>query len=212
MVDNLHDSFGEVLHTFRTRTKIHQQQLADRLGVHRNTIGAWERGDRLPESRGIVLELANQLHLDQQETRQLLEASLMTLTRYWIVSAPRNPFFTGRTALLIQLHAALHQGQTYALCGLSGIGKTQLALEYVYQYAQQYYAVFWIAAETVQTVTSSFFTIAEQLHLLDQQEQTQQRAVSEVRTWLDTHKGWLLVFDNVEQLAMLKAFLPSAQH
>ena len=56
-------SFGESLQTLRKQKKIHQQLLADKLGVHRNTIGAWERGDRLPDSKGIVFELAKDLQI-----------------------------------------------------------------------------------------------------------------------------------------------------
>ncbi len=42
------DPFGEVLKSFRKRKRLSQQALAERLGVHRNTISIWERGDFLP--------------------------------------------------------------------------------------------------------------------------------------------------------------------
>src|SRR5215472_18641951 len=122
--------FGDLLHQLRKRKKINQQQLAERLGVHRNTIGGWERGDRLPETKGMVLELATQLALDEQETRQLLEASLTALSPYWQVPYQRNSLFTGREEIQHQLHEALSQqktailSQSYALSGLGGIGKT----------------------------------------------------------------------------------------
>ena len=48
------DSFGALLKAFRTRRRLTQQQLADKLGIHRNTIGTWERGDYLPESKGLA--------------------------------------------------------------------------------------------------------------------------------------------------------------
>ena len=75
-------SFGELLKTFRKQRHIRQQQLADLLDVHRNTIGAWERGDRLPATRGLVLEVARCLRLEQQETTRLLEASLTAVLTY----------------------------------------------------------------------------------------------------------------------------------
>lgn len=71
MESRQHLCFGELLHELRKRKRINQQQLADRLGVHRNTIGTWEQGDFLPDSRGIVLKLARLLSLDVQETRHL---------------------------------------------------------------------------------------------------------------------------------------------
>lgn len=75
-------AFGELLRTFRKQRCVRQQQLADQLDVHRNTIGAWERGDRLPATRGLVLEVARCLRLEQQETARLLEASLTAVLTY----------------------------------------------------------------------------------------------------------------------------------
>src|SRR5690348_9491687 len=93
-------SFGELLRAFRKRSRLTQQQLAAALGVHYNTISGWERGDTLPDNKGIVLELGKQLHLDDLESRQLLEASLTALAPYWHVPLRRNLFFTGRQRLL----------------------------------------------------------------------------------------------------------------
>jgi transcriptional regulator with XRE-family HTH domain len=58
-------SFGELLKGLRKEKKMSQEDLATKLGVHRNTIGAWERGLYLPECRGLLLELASQLHLKE---------------------------------------------------------------------------------------------------------------------------------------------------
>ena len=69
-------SFGETLKFFRKQQGMTQKQLAAKIGVHVNTIWAWERGDYLPQTKGFILEIANQLGLSDFETRQLLEASL----------------------------------------------------------------------------------------------------------------------------------------
>jgi transcriptional regulator with XRE-family HTH domain len=92
--------FGELLQTFRLRRHLTQQQLAAQLGVHRNTIGGWERGMSLPESKSLVLELVKLLRLTDQEARQLLEASFTSLAPLWHVPYPRTPFFTGREETL----------------------------------------------------------------------------------------------------------------
>src|SRR5712691_5848480 len=108
-------SFGELLKAIRTQKQISQQELASRMGVHRNTISAWERGDRLPDTRGTVLELGRQLDLDEQETGLLLEASLLAVVTHWFVPFQRNLFFTGRTEILRRIHETLRQEKTATL-------------------------------------------------------------------------------------------------
>src|SRR5690242_4574043 len=88
--------FGDLLTTLRKQRRMSQHDLAGKLDIHRNTLGKWERGVCLPQSKTIVLELARQLQLTSQETRRLLEASLTALNPYWSLPYPRNPFFTGR--------------------------------------------------------------------------------------------------------------------
>ena len=209
--------FGEILRTFRRRQPLTQQQVAAELGMHRNTIGSWEHGDFLPESKGIVLELARVLHLDDQETRQLLEASLTALAPYWNVPYPRNPLFTGRGEILDTLHQRLSPNlsiastQSHAIYGLGGIGKTQLAVEYAYRYALEYTAIFWITAESDETIMGSFLALAEMLQLPERREADQQRIVVAVQQWLSSHKEWLLIWDNLEDLELLLRFLPPAR-
>ncbi len=77
----IHQSFGEILRAYRKRKRMTQKQLAQLLDTHANTISSWELGTYLPQTRGLVLELARHLGLNDQETRQLLEASLTALSR-----------------------------------------------------------------------------------------------------------------------------------
>jgi len=207
-------SFGTLLKAFRHRQHLTQAHLAQLIGVHRHAIGRWERGDVLPATKGLVLELAKHLRLDDQETRHFLEASLTALAPPWLVPLPRNPFFTGREALLEAVHARLGVEHTWehlpsiALQGLGGIGKTQIALEYAYRHALEYSAVCWIAAETEEQIVSSLVQTAEALHLPERAAQDQQRLVTEVQRWLATHGQWLLIWDNLEDLGLLDRYLP----
>src|SRR5947209_8605197 len=114
-------AFGDLLKSFRKQRRLSQQALATLLGVHRNTVSIWERGDFLPESKTIVLEVAHQLHLNDRDTRHLLEASLTGINLHWHVPFPRNPFFTGREAILETLHAQLGTDQAVALTQSSAL-------------------------------------------------------------------------------------------
>jgi len=210
-------SFGELLKTCRKRKRLTQRQLAQRLDVHANTVSSWELGTYLPATRGLVLELARHLELDEPGTRQLLEASLTALPPYWHVPFLRNPFFTGSEKILEVLHTRLGSDQVGALTrssalhGLGGVGKTQIALEYAYRHALEYSAVFWIGAEIDEQVISSFWQIAESLQLPERAEKDQGALVTAVKRWLSTHSQWLLIWDNLEDLALLDRFLPSAR-
>jgi transcriptional regulator with XRE-family HTH domain len=69
-------SFGKMLRAFRQRQRLTQQALADKLEVHRNTIILWEGDKPFPGTKAMVFRIASHLRLSEQETRQLLEASL----------------------------------------------------------------------------------------------------------------------------------------
>jgi hypothetical protein len=131
----------------------------------------------------------------------------------WNVPFRRNPFFTGREDILQRLHNTLHQEkaaaltQPQAISGLGGIGKTRTAIEYAYRHQDDYQAVLWAKAESRETLVSDFVTIAHLLSLSVKEEQD--LIVRSVKRWLQDHTGWLLIFDNADDLTMVRDFLPS---
>ena len=134
----------------------------------------------------------------------------------WNAPYQRNMLFTGREDILEKLHTLLTTGQTAALTqpqaisGLGGIGKTQIAIEYTYRYHTDYMAVFWVKADLREVLISDFVSIADLLNLPEKNEQDQSRVVNAVKRWLQSNTGWLLIFDNADDLAMVKDFIPSA--
>jgi transcriptional regulator with XRE-family HTH domain len=210
--------FGELLKTYRKQQGLTQQQLARKLDIHQNTVGAWERGDYLPATRGKILELARSLHLSKSETHYLLEASLLAVTFYWGLPSPRNPFFTGRQEVLQRLHLLLFEEQNViscrscALSGMGGMGKTQTAIEYAYRYAPDYAAVLWANAGTEESLLESFAVIARILKLSGPYRQKQEDVVALVLNWLTIHRDWLLILDNVEESRLVRRFVPASRH
>ena len=68
-------AFGELLRRFRVREGFSQQQLAASVGVSRNAVSAWERGEFLPKYAEKVERIAEVLYLNEEETDQLLAAA-----------------------------------------------------------------------------------------------------------------------------------------
>lgn len=206
--------FGELLVRFRKRQHLSQEALAVLLGTHRNTISLWERGDYLPDTLTMVLELIRVLSLSEDEANLLLEARFGTSSVLPVYALPysRNPYFTGREDLLQSLHTNL-TGADYgappiALSGLGGVGKTQLALEYAYRYRKSYRNIFWADAASFQTLFEAFVQFASLLHLLEKDKHDQRHIIAAVKQWLTEHKEWLLILDNLEQLDLIATFVP----
>jgi tetratricopeptide (TPR) repeat protein/DNA-binding CsgD family transcriptional regulator len=128
---------------------------------------------------------------------------------------PHNPFFLGREEVLARLRRQFQAGQTMAIsppqaiCGLGGVGKTQVALEYAHRYGRDYQAVFWVRADSRDTLVTAYLEIASVVHLPERNEQDQRVAIAAVKEWLSQHNNWLLILDNADELALLPEFLPA---
>ena len=127
----------------------------------------------------------------------------------WNVPYRRNTFFTGRSQVLTLLHDNFRQGKeanrTQALSGLGGIGKTQIAIEYVYRYHSDYEVILWLRGDTKEKMHADMATVAALLNLKERSNLTEA-----LRAWLRTHTKWLLVIDNIEDLKLIEALLPAS--
>ncbi len=126
----------------------------------------------------------------------------------------RNSFFTNREEILKHLHDALREGkatgfsQPLALSGLGGIGKTQIALEYAYRYRDEYYFILWAKADSYGSLVSDFVLMARVLRLPERNLQDYDQVVGAVKRWLQGNAHWLLILDNVDDLATASDFIP----
>ena len=153
--------------------------------------------------------------VEDAQTRNFGSNAVVSIPRFWNVPYQRNPFFTGREKLLEDLHETLGNYQNnfavtpQALCGLGGIGKTQIALEYAYRYSQEYQAVFWVKANSRANLATSLLSLAGLLQLSEYTSQDLVMVTAKLQQWLREHQHWLLIFDNVDDLTSIRDLLPT---
>ena len=124
--------------------------------------------------------------------------------------------FTGREILIAALCTRLGDiapnqwNHRVALFGLGGIGKTQLALEYVYTHRDNYEFVFWISAVSEATLLSSFQDIAKRTRCVPNTlSMPPPEIASAVLAWLNRQESWLLVIDNLDNIEVIDPYLPN---
>lgn len=194
-----------------------QEQVAEMIGTTAPNVSRWERGITAPgpyfrqklceilEKNVKELGFVQDSHDDteQELPEQKSISSVPVNSGYlWNVPHRRNPFFTGRKEVLQSLHDMLQTGakavlaQVQAISGLGGIGKTSTVTEYAYQYRNEYQAIFWIQAQTFDTLITDVIAIANLLNLPEKGDQDQRHILEAVKRWLNDHREWLLILDN----------------
>jgi len=136
-----------------------------------------------------------------------------TFNQLWMVPSARNPYFSGREAELQEIATLLRVEQNgangLAISGAGGTGKTHLALEYAYRHREEYRHVFWLQAETRDTLNASYGDIAQLLDLPEKGQQEQHLLVEAVKSWLANNHTWLLILDHASDLTLTRSYLPT---
>jgi tetratricopeptide (TPR) repeat protein len=120
---------------------------------------------------------------------------------------PRNPNFTGRVESLDRLRKAMRANQAvtvHSLRGMGGVGKTQLAIEYAYRFASDFDIVWCVPSEQPELIPEHLAQLGVALGL-----DADPSSIKQVLEALRRRQRWLLVFDNAEDAAELRPFLPS---
>jgi tetratricopeptide (TPR) repeat protein len=146
------------------------------------------------------------------------EATHRPSQRIWSDEIPhRNVDFTGRVPELEMMHDDLNSGQpphVQVIAGMGGIGKTELATEYIYHYIDEYEIIWWIRAEHHDRVRDALVKLAQRLGLREATSDSgRDRAITAVLETLqsDVQRSWLLVYDNAVDLLELQKYLPTSR-
>ncbi|MFB7247801.1 ATP-binding protein [Streptomyces populi] len=126
----------------------------------------------------------------------------------------RNTRFTGREPLLNEAYHLLQGAEAGAgvvtLHGMSGVGKTQLAAEYVYRFGSEYDVVWWVNAEKRVTYRRRLAELAPQLGLTTGAEYGERlRAVRDSLRRGDPYARWLLILDGADEPDQIYDLVPT---
>ena len=146
----------------------------------------------------------------------MADTSATSAHHSFLIPYEKNEHFIGRKALLAKLHEKLSESvpkqfnHRVALYGLGGVGKTQLALEYVNTHKDYYAGIYWISGVNQATLLSGFQEIARRTSCIPAAEfNVSPSAVAKaVLLWLNQQDNWLLVIDNLDDADVVDGYLP----
>ena len=74
-----------------------------------------------------------------------------------------------------------------------------MALEYAYRYGYEYDHIWWVNAETEDTIFASFLRFALKNNNIDENTKESEIIIEAVRDWMQQHDNWLFIYDNAEE-------------
>ena len=96
-------------------------------------------------------------------------------SKHRLIPLPENPYFFGRQnelGLMSKelLAATKNKLAIYSIIGCSGVGKSQLALQFVYSHFEKFTAIFWVSADGALKTAQGYMDIAVEVGLFAKDE------------------------------------------
>ncbi|KAI0147060.1 hypothetical protein GGR57DRAFT_264768 [Xylariaceae sp. FL1272] len=167
------------------------------------------------------------------------QSNTLNLPMYLFKPHFPSPDFEGRDDVINVLIEALQpmdraskgvnpsEPKTFALCGVGGLGKTQLAVEYAYRSKADFDAIFFLQASDTSKLVQGFAEISLALGLetqgasgdqvvtkdvvlgwLSQPTRFRERKITQAEKDDENEPTWLIIFDNADDLSVLRDFWP----
>lgn len=103
-----------------------------------------------------------------------------------------NPKFVGRQSVLDDIEAGLRPGGkigdgqcVFAICGLGGMGKTQIAVQYAFNSLSKFKAILWVPADSREKILARYIAFAVELGLVETTNDDQNKAKDLVKEWFE---------------------------
>jgi tetratricopeptide (TPR) repeat protein len=165
---------------------------------------------------------ANMIKVTGKKVTQINVAQAERLPERWKVPS-KNKNFIGRGELLKQIKDHLNQeGSTLTVLtachGLGGIGKTQMALEFVWQYYKEnkdhkdFKGIAWFNAESQERLRDDYISLGQELKIiLTEEKLSVEEGANRIKHWLEHPKRarWLLVYDNAPNYKTIDGLVPT---
>ncbi|MET3428570.1 tetratricopeptide (TPR) repeat protein [Actinoplanes tereljensis] len=128
----------------------------------------------------------------------------------------RNLAFTGRDTILEELRERLNASNAdngpAVLQGIGGVGKTQIAIEYLHRFAADYDIVWWISGDQPGLVPATLADLAGVLDLeVSGSVDNQKAAALEALRLGKPSPRWAVIFDNTDDPEQLRDLVPTGQ-
>ena len=163
----------------------------------------------------------------QRNSERLLGSKEVSLPCF-ALGQTRNQHFLGRESImdLIDEHllpitpsndAGIYQTRHFCICGMGGMGKTDIAIEYAYTRKSKFDAIIWLQAAGLSQLATDFARITRHLGLETAQQAKDLDSSTEIaKAWLtsteaihdDYDPNFLLIFDNADDLDVLQNYVP----
>jgi tetratricopeptide (TPR) repeat protein len=124
----------------------------------------------------------------------------------WSLPLLQNPHFVGRDEELAMLSTS--PSLAVVVCGLGGVGKTELCAEFAHRHRADFDVVWWVRASEALSMQADMADLAMAVGVGDPADQP--GSAEHGRRWLmSTKRSWLVVFDNAESPPDLEGALPT---